>query len=161
MHFIFAGCNSLKSLDITNFNTSNVKDMGGMFSSCQALTSIEVNSFNTSKVTDMSAMFSDCKSLTMLDLNIFDTSKVITMDRMFACCYSMKTIYAGNWGRSASDTELFHGCDQLVGGQGTKIGNNLYGYDEKGNPLYYNCPVDGRAAHIDGGKGNPGLFTAK
>ena len=34
-------------------------------------------------------------------------------------------------------------------------------YDEYGNPYSYYCHDDGDAAHIDGGKDNPGLFTAK
>jgi hypothetical protein len=56
---------------------------------------------------------------------------------------------------------MFTSCDNLVGGQGTKIGENIYGYDKYGYPLYYTCPLDSRAAHIDGGRSNPGLFTAK
>ena len=46
---------------------------------------------------------------------------------------------------------------------------NIYGYDEFGNPLYYEVKTgnswssvdDSIYAHIDGGKDNPGLFTAK
>ena len=56
---------------------------------------------------------------------------------------------------------MFEYCYKLVGGQGTKIGQNFYGYDTNGNPLYYRCSHHGDAAHIDGGKDWPGLFTAK
>ena len=34
---MFDGCNSLKSLDLSNFNTQNVTDMIFMFSGCESL----------------------------------------------------------------------------------------------------------------------------
>lgn len=84
---------------------------------------------------------------------------------MFEDCSSLKTIYAGNWEGNGFDnlrsSSMFYNCKNLVGGKGTKIGKNLYGYNINGTPLYYYCYDDGRAAHIDGGKDNPGLFTAK
>jgi len=56
---------------------------------------------------------------------------------------------------------MFEGCDALRGGRGTKIGYN-HVYDSNGDLLYYYfCPKDGSAAHIDGKKDWPGLFTAK
>ena len=106
-------------------------------------------------------MFENCNSLEVLDLsNIHLTS---WGSKMFKGCTSLKTLYVnavGN-GFASGNEEIFYNCNSLVGGQGTKIGYNLYGYDENGNPLYYYCPDDYRAAHIDGGKDNPGLFTAK
>lgn len=80
---------------------------------------------------------------------------------MFDGCSKLQTIYGGNWSYIEESGGMFTGCEELRGEKGTKIGDNLYGYDTNGNPLYYNCPKDGSAAHIDGGKNNPGLFTAK
>jgi surface protein len=34
---MFYYCNSLKSLDLSNFNTQNVTEMYGMFSGCESL----------------------------------------------------------------------------------------------------------------------------
>ena len=146
---------------MSNFDTSKVLDMGYMFDECSSMTSLELGNFNTANVTNMYKMFSNCKSLTYLDLSSFNTSNVTDMSIMFMACSSLKTIYAGNWNISERSSEMFINCKNLVGGQGTKTGNNLYGYDEKGNPLYYYCGYDGNYAHIDGGKDNPGLFTAK
>ena len=51
MNCIFNECQYLNSLDLSNFNTSNVEDMRGMVQSCYSLTSINLsNCFNTSNV---------------------------------------------------------------------------------------------------------------
>ena len=160
MQSMFSGCTSLTSLDLSNFNTANVTNMQSMFSGCTSLKSININSFNTFKVTNMVWMFWSCNSLTSLDLSSFNTSNVTEIDGMFNFCGSLITIYAGNWNIKGLDN-LFYFCYKLVGGKGTRIGENLYGYDKDGKPLYYYCNDDGSAAHIDGGKDNPGLFTAK
>ena len=165
MYHMFGSCRSLESLDLSSFNTSNVTNMQSMFSDCSSLTSLDVNSFNTSNVTNMGYMFSDCSSLTSLDVSSFNTSNVTNMYEMFKGCSSLQTIYGGNWDKNSptwSDMfDMFYRCEALRGGKGTHLGNNLYGYDANGNPLYYYCSDDGSAAHIDGGKDNPGLFTAK
>ena len=160
MGAMFDGCSSLTSLDLSSFDTSNVRWMGSMFYGCSSLTSLDLSNFDTSNVMDMSAMFCSCNSLTSLDLSIFDTSKVTDMRWIFYGCSSLKTIYAGNWTRESYErSALFLGCDNLRGGKGTKIGENIY-YDEWGYHSYY-CSDDIDAAHVDGGKDNPGLFTAK
>lgn len=168
MYCMFRGCSSLENLDLSNFVTSNVQDMMMMFSGCSSLTGLNLSGFDTSNVKNMREMFSGCSSLTSLDLSSF--SLIYNFDRLatdvngvFSDCISLKTIYANNWINFNLSTphSMFQGCVNLVGGQGTKIGQNLYGYDEKGNPLYYYCSDEAKSAHIDGGKDNPGLFTAK
>ena len=73
---MFAGCESLTSLDLSSFDTRNVKNMSNMFSGCESLTSLNLSSFDTSNVTNMSSMFSYCKSLESLDLSSFETRNV-------------------------------------------------------------------------------------
>lgn len=162
MREMFNGCSSLTSLDLSNFNTSNVTDMYQMFEGCGSLISLDVHNFDTENVTDMTNMFCGCGSLTSLDLTSFVVNIVIA--GMFSNCSSLKTIYAGDWnaGDAYCSPNPFNGCPNLRGGQGTKVGENLYGYDENGNPLYYYCdPRRTIYARIDGGKDKPGLFTAK
>lgn len=186
MQSMFSNC-SFTDLDLTNFDTSNVTNMSWMF--CRTpLVSLNLSSFNTSKVTDMSHMFYHCSSMKKLDLSNFDFTNTESMQEMFSYCSSLeildisrfgsansrtilaetfyncsslKTIYGSNLNREIGGLDTFYGCNNLVGGMGSKIGNNFYGYDIKGNPLYYYCSNNGSAAHIDGGKDNPGLFTAK
>ena len=69
---MFDSCSSLKSLDISKFNTSNVTSMKGMFYGCSTLTSLDLSSFNTSNVTNMGYMFYNCSSLTTT-INIMST----------------------------------------------------------------------------------------
>lgn len=159
MSGMFASCSSLTSLDLSSFNTSNVKNMGGMFIGCSSLKSLNLSSFNTSNVTSMDYMFSGCSSLTSLDLSGFSTRESRFHESMFENCSSLVTIYARNW--IGSGAKMFRGCNNLVGGQGTKIGYNIYDYDNQGNPLVYICGTNIGGARIDGGKDNPGLFTAK
>ena len=40
---MFDGCSGLTSLDVSNFDTSNVTDMGYMFDGCSGLTSLDVS----------------------------------------------------------------------------------------------------------------------
>lgn len=160
MGLMFSNCKSLTNLDLSSFNTSNVTIMSCMFYNCSSLKELDLSNFNTSNVTRMTQMFFGCESLTSLDLSSFNTSNVKNMDNIFSSCSSLKTIYANNWDNGEyRNAVLFP--DNLVGGQGTKIGWNFYGYDENGKSLYYWCTNSRESAHIDGGKDNPGLFTAK
>lgn len=81
---MFVHCVYLTSVDLRNFDTSNVTDMSGMFYDCGSLTNIDFSKFDTSKVTDMNHMFSDCVSLTNINLSNFDTSNVTDMSGMFS-----------------------------------------------------------------------------
>ena len=58
---MFDGCNELEYLDLSNFDTSNVDDMGKMFKQCTKLKKIiGINKFNMSKVTKKDEMFLGC-----------------------------------------------------------------------------------------------------
>ncbi len=146
---MFASCEQLSSLNLSHFSTSNVTQMSNMFVGCHQLTSLDVSSFNTAKVTNMYAMFGDCPKLTSLNLSHFNTEKVTDMSLMFHDCSQLQTIYVGDgWSTAAvaNSSNMFYGCTSLVGGQGTTY-----------NASY----VDKTYAHIDGGPSNPGYFTAK
>ena len=47
---MFYDCNKLTSLNLSNFNTNNVKDMSCMFYGCSSLTSLNLFNFNTLNV---------------------------------------------------------------------------------------------------------------
>lgn len=63
MDFMFDGCRSLTSLDLSSFNTSSVTNMRSMFENCEQLTNIVVSSlWDTSQVSssvieDVSGIF--------------------------------------------------------------------------------------------------------
>ena len=70
--WMFCGCSSLTSLNLSNFNTTNVKSMNGMFYNYYCLTSLNLSNFNTNNVKSMSCMFYGCSSLTSLNLSNFN-----------------------------------------------------------------------------------------
>ena len=58
---MFSCCKSLISLDLSNFNTQNVKDKSSM-SDWESLISLNLSNFNTQNITDISYIFSGCES---------------------------------------------------------------------------------------------------
>ncbi|MBQ1885287.1 MAG: BspA family leucine-rich repeat surface protein, partial [Bacteroidales bacterium] len=89
---------------------------------CSSLTTLDVSNFNTANVTDMGGMFSDCRSLTTLDLSNFNTANVTDMYSMFYYCISLNAIFVGDDWSTASVTEssaMFEDCAKLYGGKGT------------------------------------------
>ena len=92
MSYMFGGCRSLMSLDLSGFDTSQVTDMGWMFGDCSSLMGLDVSSFVNSQVTNMNGMFSGCRSLTSLNLSDFDTSRVTDMNSMFWDCSSLTSL---------------------------------------------------------------------
>lgn len=113
---MFDLCHSLTSLNVSSFNTSNVRDMSWMFRGCSSLTSLNLSSFDTSKVTDISIMFSDCSSLTSLNLSNFNTNKVTNMKQMFYGCSKLTSLNVSSFNTSnvTHMSNMFDGCSKLT-----------------------------------------------
>lgn len=77
------------SIDVSNFNSMNVKFMNQMFQESAATEIKGLNNLNTSNVLEMAAMF-NLSSTTSLDLSSFDTSNVTDMHAMFYDCNNLK-----------------------------------------------------------------------
>ena len=60
MNNLFLMCQSLKELNLSNFNTDNVTHMNYMFYKCSSLKELNLSNFNTNNVTNMRYMFSKC-----------------------------------------------------------------------------------------------------
>ena len=56
-YYMFNGCSSVTSLDLSMFDTSEVRDMNNMFYGCTALETLDISSFDMSKVTSYTGMF--------------------------------------------------------------------------------------------------------
>ena len=124
--YMFYNCTDLISIDLSNFDTSNVSTMSNMFRLCRGITSIKFSSkdtpflnnisymfsncadlenvilggINTSKVKDMRNVFNACSNLTEVDLSTFDTSSVTRMDNMFSSCSKLIEIDLSNFDTS-------------------------------------------------------------
>jgi len=142
MTYMFEECIHLQSLDLSSFNTSNVKYMEGMFKNCRNLTSLNLTNFITPKLTkikemffgceslsnleipniitsninDMDSIFFNCIKLTSLDITNFDTQKVKNMNRMFSNCRSLKSLNLSNFETTSATTmnSMFSECYSLV-----------------------------------------------
>ena len=91
---------NILEIDLSNFDTSKVTNMGSMFYNMRNLTSLNLSNFDTSKVTAMSGMFTYMSNLTTLNLSNFDTSNVKYMNGMFAGMSNLVTLNLSNFNTS-------------------------------------------------------------
>jgi len=107
---------NILDLDLSNFNTSNVTNMGIMFHGMSSLTSLKLSNFDTSKVTNMQWMFFGMRSLTTLNLSSFNTSKVTDMSYMFATTLNLTTLNLSNFNTSqvTDMAYMFSGVSNLT-----------------------------------------------
>ncbi len=140
MFEMFENCTSLKSLDVSGFNTDKVTrvsqmfyycssltnltlgnfkaegDLQWMFAYCSSLTSLDLSGFNTSNATQFYSMFYKCEGLQSLDLSKLDAQKVINTSHMFDFCIELTAIKLSGWKTSSLRTcdYMFRGCVKLV-----------------------------------------------
>ena len=116
MNGMFNGCSYLKSVNMSEFDTSNVTDMNSLFFSCSNLTELDVSGFNTSNVTNMSHMFGSCSKLTALDVTGFNTSNVTDMSWMFNSCSKLTALDVTGFDTSSVTSMLlmFSSCGNLT-----------------------------------------------
>ena len=107
-------------------------------------------SFKDARPISCAHWFSGFKNLKKIEgIENLNTSNVTDMYRMFDNCANLKTIYAGaGWiiGKDTDSEGMFWNSTKLVGGKGT---------------IFSPDATDASRAKIDGGKANPGYFTAK
>ena len=79
--YMFYNCQNIISINITNFNTSNVTDMQKMFFNCSNLTTLsDISKWNTDNVNNMNWMFFNCSKLSDLpDISNWNTNNVNDM----------------------------------------------------------------------------------
>ena len=141
MRYMFGDCINLKNLNLTSFDTSNVTDMTGMFTSCGKLVRLNLTGFDTRKVESMAAMFSDDDEL----------SKIYVGDLWSTALLSESEIsgYPNGW------FNMFNGCDQLKGGEGTVYNSDYVGkeyahVDQVDNPGYLSARPAGYVVYNEG-----------
>ena len=92
MSYMFAECQSLEELNVSNLDADNespYKYMGGMFQDCYSLRELEFKDyFNAFHVDDMSYMFDGCESLTTIYSKQAFTAK--RSESMFEGCINLK-----------------------------------------------------------------------
>jgi len=113
--FMFYGCSSLKSIDLSLLDASKVTNMSNMFSLCSSMKSIDLSSFNTNSATNMRRMFYNCESLESLDLSSFNTINVTNMESMFFFCFSLISIDLSSFNTNnvTNMSNMFSLCSSL------------------------------------------------
>ena len=112
---MFAFCSNIKKINLSNFETKNVTNMGYMFYNCSNLKNIDLSPFDTKNVTCMNNMFSNCTNLESIDLSSFKTKNVTNMDAMFFDCHNLETINVSSFNTDNVNnmTSMFEGCSKL------------------------------------------------
>ena len=82
MNAMFYYCIGLSSLDVSNFDTQNVKEMMSVFEGCSNLESIDISDFNLLNVEKTIGMFSGCVNITTILTpgNISETIELPSVD---------------------------------------------------------------------------------
>lgn len=112
----FLDCYELKSIDLSNIDTSTITNMESMFHSCEKLTSLNLSRFNTSKAIYMGYMFYGCNKLTELDLSSFDVKNVVSLYQMFYNCYALQSLNLSNFdiAENTNTSYMLSGCRRLI-----------------------------------------------
>ena len=147
MESAFYGPKYLKTLNVSNWDVSSVTDFRYMFRQCENLEVIDCSNWTPTSGKRYADMFRGCFKVVTLDVSNFDFSKAIDIDNLFYQCGSLTTIYAAGDFDVTSLTniknaaKLFHQCNKLVGGNGTKWDSAHIDYtyakiDKEGTPGY-------------------------
>lgn len=100
MSYTFRNCESLHNLDLSHFNTGQVRDMKYMFSGCNFKT-LDLSSFNTELVEYFNFMFSDCPNLRTVNLGSFKVTNYRyhqpNLSGMFQRCRSLQSLDISNF----------------------------------------------------------------
>ena len=85
-----------KTVDFKNVDTSKTTNLSSMFTAWYSNSTLEhvlnMNQFDTSNVTDMGAMFASCSHLKDVDFSSFDVSKVQSFNNFLYSCGSLTSI---------------------------------------------------------------------
>jgi len=63
MYFMFSSCSNIINLDVSKFDTRNVKNMSHMFWNCESLEFLDLSNFVVGGDTDVNELYADCPNL--------------------------------------------------------------------------------------------------
>ena len=118
---MFNGCESLKSIDVSGLNTSEVTDASYMFNDCKSLETFTtrdssdntVFSFDDSLET-VAYMFNNCNALTGLDLRGFGACTGLTsINHWFCNCLHLDYIDLSNFATDESLGNIYYSFNHV------------------------------------------------
>ena len=113
--YMFNNCKSLTSIDLSNFDISNIYYFDNMFSNCTSLQSINLKGFKLDFGSTIESMFKNCYSLKYLDLSAFKPLNLKNMNSAFYNCSSLTSInFLDLYSDVLTDIGyLFYNCSSL------------------------------------------------
>ena len=115
MNGLFRGCTNLQTMDMSGIDMTSMNMVNTWFYGCSSLTDVNMKGLDISKVTNLGSLFTNCSSLESIDLSGWDTSNVTVMGVIFGGCTNLKDVNLAGWDTSKSTTfqEMFYGCESL------------------------------------------------
>ena len=117
MSQMFQECYILENLDLSQFDFSNVINMGWMFNKCHKLKEIKgIKNFKNYQLKEILGMFGECNELEFIDLSNFDISNVEDLAGMFKECHKLRQIKGINnfkFYKNIKINDMFKGCSEL------------------------------------------------
>ena len=114
---VFFKLYNMEYVDISGWDTSNVRDMDAMFSQCKNLKNIiGIENLDVSKLKDANSMFYGCENLVELDLTKWNPVSLQYASYMFTRCSNLKIIKnIENWQlpNIMDVSSMFHDCTKL------------------------------------------------
>ena len=113
---MFQGCSNLKSINFRHFETAKVVDMENMFYNCESLVSVDLSSIKPDLTTNMRSMFSGCTSLVSIKLFKSETKSLMYFDDMFSNAKSLISLDLSSFDISSigNMNNVFYGCKSLI-----------------------------------------------
>ena len=138
MESMFMGCTSLTSLNLSNFDTYQVRFMNNLFQDCVSLEYLNISSFNTKNVIKMESMFQNCYKLQEIDLYHFYTTSTRQIYNMFYGCISATSINISNFDtfQITNFANLFYNCYSLTSLSLNNLETDLI---NDMSYMFYNC----------------------
>lgn len=161
----------VSTIDLSMLDMPKVKNISNMFYGCKGATSLKIPGGFTNELKEMGQVFYDCISVKELNLEGLDVSGVTNMGRLFWNCQTLTTVFVDeNWdvqhirvgiaeGIYDDHGQMFSGCTNLVGGNGTKCENRLGEVSTKASIQYANIDQWNVAGYLTCFNANTGKVT--
>ena len=114
--YMFSGSLSLQSIDVGNWNTGLLADASYMFLECPSLKCIDVSNWDVRELREAYCMFMNCQVLASIDVSNWETKEIRSMTSMFFSCKSLQLLdfRKANYNKVKDAERIFTNCNALV-----------------------------------------------